>query len=82
MSRLYLHCVLCARKQADGLLSGAAWGRLEMPAGIEADHPALTGSALRACPTCIDRHPDWQERMLVSLGIGGGGTAAGLGFAQ
>jgi hypothetical protein len=78
---LYLHCVICSRKQADGLLSGAAWGRLELPPGAEVEHPALRGSTLRACPTCIGRHPDWQNRMLAALGLGSGlnlqpGTAA------
>src|SRR3972149_2619470 len=33
MSRLYLHCVLCARKQADGLLAGAARGAVPPPGG-------------------------------------------------
>lgn len=79
MSRLYLHCAMCARKQADGLLSGAAWGRLELPAGAVVDHPGLRGATLRACPTCIQRHPDWREQLLESLGIGpaAGGLAAG-----
>lgn len=69
MSRLYLHCVICSRKQADGLISGAAWGRLELPPEVEVDHPALNGSTLRACPTCVNRHADWQKRMLSVLGI-------------
>jgi hypothetical protein len=72
MSRLYLHCAICSRKQADGLISGAAWGRLELRAETEIDHPALRGSTLRACPTCIARHPDWQERLLSALGLGPG----------
>jgi hypothetical protein len=69
MSRLYLRCVICDRQQADGLLSGAAWGRLELPAGAEVEHPALKGSAFRACPTCMQRHPKWQNELLVSLGL-------------
>lgn len=81
MSRLYLHCVLCNRKQADGLISGAAWGKLDLPDGLERDHPALSGASLRACPTCIGRHPDWQERMLATLGLAHGG-APELGLAQ
>lgn len=72
MSRLYLRCAICSRQQADGLISSAAWGRLELPPGAEVEHPALKGSTLRACPTCVDRHPDWQERMLSALGLGGG----------
>ena len=68
MSRLYLRCAICNRQQADGLLSGAAWGRLELPPGTEIEHPALRGAAFRACPTCIQRHPDWQSELLVSLG--------------
>jgi hypothetical protein len=35
------------------------------------ERPALRGAKLRACPTCIQRHPDWQERMLVVLGVAG-----------
>jgi hypothetical protein len=72
MSRLYLHCAICSRKQADGLLSGAAWGRVELPAGTSVEHPALSGTTLRACPTCIGRHPDWQDRVLLALGLGPG----------
>lgn len=69
MARLYLRCAICDRQQADGLLSGAAWPRLEVPAGAVADHPALSGSLVRACPTCVQRHPDWQDRVLRALGF-------------
>ncbi len=69
MSRLYLRCAICDRQQADGLISGAAWGRLELANGVEVEHPALKGLTLRACPTCIGRHPDWKERALESLGL-------------
>jgi hypothetical protein len=72
MSRLYLHCVICSRKQADGLISGAAWGRLELPPDVDVEHPGINGSTLRACPTCISSHPDWEDRMLAALGLGGG----------
>jgi hypothetical protein len=71
MARLYLHCAICDRKQADGLLSGAAWGRYDVdPAAVEG-HPALKGTALRVCPTCVGRHPDWQERLAAALGLDG-----------
>ena len=53
MSRLFLHCGLCGRKQADGLLSRNAWGRLE---GY--DPP------LRACPGCCSSHTDWADRLV------------------
>ena len=69
MSRLYLRCVICSRQQADGLISGASWGRLELPPEVELDHPALKGSTLRACPSCIGGDPEWQNRVLASLGI-------------
>jgi hypothetical protein len=69
MSRLYLRCALCSRQQADGLISGAAWGRLELPPGAVVEHPALRGTTLRACPKCIQRHPSWQAELLVSLGL-------------
>jgi hypothetical protein len=69
MARLYLHCALCSRKQADGLLSGAAWGRFEIPAGAAVSHPALNGTQLRTCPTCIERHPDWRQNLAAVLGI-------------
>ncbi|MGH3132725.1 MAG: hypothetical protein ACRDNY_03105 [Gaiellaceae bacterium] len=73
MSRLYLRCATCARQQAEGLISGAAWGRLELPPGTDVEHPALKGATLRACPTCVGGDPDWQGRLLHSLGIGPGG---------
>ena len=69
MSRLYLRCVICSRQQAEGLISGASWGRLELPADVSLDHPALVGSTLRACPSCIGGDPHWQHRVLASLGI-------------
>jgi hypothetical protein len=79
MSRLYLHCELCSRKQADGIISGAAWGRMELPDHLYAQHPTLIGKTLRACPTCIGRHPDWQDRILQALGSGAGfGPVPGL----
>jgi hypothetical protein len=68
---LYLHCVVCSRKQAEGIISGAAWGRLELPPGTGVQHPALNGSLFRCCPTCLERHPDWKESLLSSLGING-----------
>jgi hypothetical protein len=73
MSRLYLRCVMCDRQQADGLLSGASWGRLDLPEGSAVQHPALKGSTLRACPSCIGGAPDWQHRVLSSLGISADG---------
>ncbi len=69
---LYLHCAICSRKQAEGLLSGAAWGRVELPPGSTVDHPAVRGSSARACPTCVGQYPDWQDRALTSLGLTGG----------
>jgi hypothetical protein len=75
---LYLHCAICSRKQADGLLSRAAWGELDIPAGATVEHPALSGTTLRACPTCIGRHPSWQEDLLASLGL----SQAALGHSS
>jgi hypothetical protein len=72
MSRLYLRCVICSRQQADGLISGAAWGRLEIPSGAAVQYPAVNGSTLRVCPGCIGTHPDWQQRVLATLGLGPG----------
>ena len=71
MSRLYLVCAICSRRQAEGLISCAAWGRLQLPLGIEIEHPALKGSHLCCCPSCVQRHPDWEEQLLSSLGVGG-----------
>jgi hypothetical protein len=48
---LYLHCAICNRKQANGLISGTAWGRVEPP------EPAL-----RVCPSCMNAHPNWVAR--------------------
>jgi hypothetical protein len=74
MSRLYLRCVLCSRQQADGLISGAAWGRLELPAGLEVEHPALKGSTFRCCPSCAQRNPGWEDELLGSLGLSRNGV--------
>jgi hypothetical protein len=64
MSRLYLHCGLCGRQQADGLLSRGFWGHLDVG----------NGSPLSACPGCKEQHPDWAERLQTSsTGVAGGG---------
>ena len=57
MSRLYLSCGLCGRKQADGLLSRGYWGHVELGGG----------NALRACPTCKQQHADWETRLRATL---------------
>ena len=69
MSRLYLVCAICDRRQADGLISGAAWGRTEIPPGTQVEHPALNGSQFRCCPSCAQDHPGWHESLLASLGL-------------
>ena len=69
MSRLYLRCVLCSRQQAEGLLSGAAWGRLELPVDAVVNHPAVANATARACPSCVTGVPDWQSRALAALGL-------------
>ena len=57
---LYLHCALCGRKQADGLLSGATWARVEVgrPLG-----QAAAGGVARVCPWCQNEHTDWRVRV-------------------
>jgi hypothetical protein len=52
-SRLNLHCELCGRRQANGLLSGAAWGKVDV----------APGTILRACPSCRNMYPDWESRL-------------------
>jgi hypothetical protein len=69
VARLYLRCAICDRQQAEGLLSGAAWARLEVSAETSVSHPALSGSLVRACPTCVQRHPDWKDRIMAALGL-------------
>ena len=69
---LYLHCVICSRKQADGIVSGAAWARVELPAGETVAHPSVNGSTARVCPTCKGDYPDWESRALTSLGVSSG----------
>jgi hypothetical protein len=69
VSRLYLRCAICDRQQAEGIISSAAWGRLELANGVQVEHPALKGLTLRACPTCVERHPDWKDQALAALGL-------------
>ena len=45
---------------------------MELPHGAHVEHPALNGSTLRACPTCISQNPDWENRVLSVLGLAGG----------
>jgi hypothetical protein len=56
MPGLYLHCSLCGRKRADGLLSRAAWGHLQLSDGTNAS----------ACPNCREEHSDWEQRVRVA----------------
>jgi len=72
VASLYLQCAICSRKQAEGLLSGAAWGKVELPVGTTVDHPSVKGSSARTCPTCMGQYPDWQSRAMTSLGLAGG----------
>lgn len=71
MARLYLHCVLCSRKQAGGLLSAAAWETLALPAGVTVEHPAVHGATVRACPTCVAHDRNWHAAALGTLGLAG-----------
>ena len=57
---------------------GSRGGRLELPVGLEVDHPALKGSAFRSCPSCIERHPDWEQQLLTSLGVAQNGSRPSL----
>jgi hypothetical protein len=57
MGRLYLSCGLCGRKQADGLLSRAYWGHLEV--GSE--------TTVCACPSCKEQYADWELRLRTSI---------------
>jgi hypothetical protein len=53
---IYLECGLCGRKQADGLLSRAAWGHLD-----------VGGRPLQACRACKELHHDWADRLRALL---------------
>jgi hypothetical protein len=75
MSRLYLVCAICSRRQADGLLSGAAWGRLELPPGKTIEHPAVKGTTVLSCPSCVNGDSRWQEVALVAIGLAGAPAA-------
>jgi hypothetical protein len=57
MSRLYMSCALCGRKQAHGLLSHAYWGQVEV----------VGGSPHRVCPTCKEQHRDWEARTRATI---------------
>ncbi len=54
---LYLTCELCGRKQADGLLSGATWARIEVRG------PGMNGGAARVCPWCQNERSDWRSQV-------------------
>lgn len=73
MSKLYMTCGLCGRKQAEGILSRNAWGHLEAP-GL--------ATPLRACPTCKTQHDDWQGRLLSSVNGNGSAASSSMGVSQ
>ena len=79
MSR-WLTCGICGQRKPVGIMSMQAWGRLELPPEIEAEHPGLGGTTLYACPTCMQRHPNWNEQLHVSLGVHS--PASGFSEAQ
>ena len=58
MPGLFLHCGLCGRKQADGLLSRGHWGHYE-----------TSERTLRACPSCKHQYQDWTERLLAASNL-------------
>ena len=60
MAGLFLHCTLCGRKQADGLLSRNAWGHL----------PLDDGTVLRACSSCKGESSDWEIRLRATVSTG------------
>jgi hypothetical protein len=66
---LYLHCACCSRKQAHGLISGHAWGKVQLPDGVNVDHPAVMDGHVRACPGCVNKHHEWHLVALAALGI-------------
>jgi len=68
MSRLYLACHFCTRRQADGLLSRGYWGHVELDGG----------SALRACPTCKEAYPDWEQRLRATVQAAPAADAGGF----
>lgn len=69
MAELYLHCAICGRKQATGLLSAGAWGQAPLPTGVWLEHPAVRDGSVRACPTCVGRERDWASTALAALGV-------------
>jgi len=70
MATLYLHCAICDRKQARGLLSSSAWGVAPLPAGSVIQHPAVHDAAVRACPSCVSREDDWIARAYAAVDVG------------
>jgi hypothetical protein len=73
MSRLYLSCHFCTRKQADGLLSRGYWGHVDVGNGTE----------LRACPACKGANPDWEARLRAAAASSASASDEhGFGFQQ
>ena len=73
MSR-WLTCAICGQRKPVGIMSAQAWGRLELQPDLEAERPDLRGTTLHACPTCIERHPDWNDELHRSLGLDHGSS--------
>ncbi|MGI8973834.1 MAG: hypothetical protein ACR2HI_06620 [Gaiella sp.] len=69
MATLYLHCAICGKKQAHGLISASGWGAAMLPAGSTVDHPAIQGSAIRACPSCVTSDGDWASSAFAAVGL-------------
>ena len=46
-----LVCAICGRQDVWGLISSMAWGT------------GQNGGDARACPDCVSKHGDWQQRI-------------------
>jgi hypothetical protein len=69
VTTLYLTCAICRRKQAEGLLSGATWGKALLPPDSVIAHPAVRHGHVRACPACVGRHRNWELAAFTAIGI-------------
>ena len=73
---VFLRCAICDRQQAAGIVSGAGWKTVELPAGVTVEHRAVKGGTARACPSCVGSNSDWQGAVFASLGVDGGMSRA------
>jgi hypothetical protein len=48
---------------------------MELPPGTTSEHPAVKGTTVLSCPSCVNGDTRWQEAVLLAIGLTGAHAA-------